>query len=1001
MSRASAAVNAARPLVRRGAATPELGQTVDVEFAVLGPLVVRHDGCDVTLSGRLQRALLGVLLLRADAVMSRDELTDALWGEHPGGRAEANLHVVVHRLRRRLPDSGRLTAESGGYRLRIRPGELDAERFEALLDEGHALLATDPALAVQRIRAAADLWRGEPYSGLDVPALNAEAQRLTERRLGGLTDLYDAELTRGRHAAVVADLVEEVRQHPLHERLHALLMTALYRSGRQGDALAAYQRARDVLVEELGQDPGPELREIERQILAGKPVELAVEQPSLPVPRQLPGAVLGFTGRGDPLATLDSLLTEPLDGRTRSTVATVTGTGGVGKTALALEWAHRVRERFPDGQLYVDLHGFGPEPPRSAGDTLAGFLRALGVDGTSIPAETDERAARFRTLVSGKHLLIVLDNAANAEQVRPLLPGGTTCRVLVTSRDSLVGLIARDGARRILLDRLSQVDALALLEQLVGPRVRAERDASSELVARCDCLPLAVRIAGELMNAHPDRGVAELAAELADQQSALDVLDAGGDEATAVRSVFSWSYQRLGTEAARAFRLLGLHPGYDLDLRAGAALLGADLTDTRSRLRTLLRAHLLDEVAGRYRMHDLLRAYALDRSRLVDDAAEQDAALDRVCDHYATVAPHAVRDDPDWLEAERTNLAMMARRAADTGRSSVPIGLASTLRPYLKQGSHHDEALVIHGAALDAARDQDDVVAEADAHRFLGATHRYLGRLSDAYEHMRLAYHCYRRAGTDSQQMLQLNNLGATCTWLGHYEEALDHLGRAHDLARGLGDAGRFAEAAALTYLGQAHLYLGEPERALAYATEALERDVGPSRRHLGDAATMAGLACERLGRHEEARRHLERAWTIALGEGTILPQTYLSSLATVYWHLGRPEDAYDHAHRCLAIARRRNIRILEPDVRITLGEIYRLDGSYRAALSEFQRALVLARAGNLPYQQAHAELLIGDALDGQGKPDKARRHWQAAQGIWAKVGSADVEWAASRLAAG
>ncbi|PSL04581.1 DNA-binding SARP family transcriptional activator [Haloactinopolyspora alba] len=972
-----------------------------MEFAVLGPLVVRHAGDDIRVSGRLQRTLLGVLLFHADAVVSRDALTDALWGARPGDRAEANLYLGVHRLRRKLPDPGRLTAEPGGYRLRVRPGELDVERFEVLLDEGHALLATDPARAVERIRAAADLWRGEPYTGLDVPALAVEAQRLTERRLGGLTDLYDAELTRGRHSAVVGELVEEVRRHPLHERLHALLMTALYRSGRQGDALAAYRRARHVLVEELGQEPGPELRDVERRILAGEPVEPTGEQPSLPVPRQLPGAVSGFTGRGGPLVTLDRLLRDPLDGRTQLTVATISGTGGVGKTALALEWAHRVRERFPDGQLYVDLHGFGPEPPRPSGDALAGFLRALGVGGASIPAETGERAAQFRTLVSGKQMLIVLDNAADAEHVRPLLPGGATCRVLVTSRDSLVGLVARDGAHRILLDRLSRVDALALLEQLVGPRVRAEPDAASELIDRCDCLPLAVRIAGELMNAHPDRPIAELAAEFADQRSALDVLDAGGDEATAVRTVFSWSYRRLPPDVARAFRLLGLHPGYDLGLRACSALFGADPTATRSRLRALLRAHLLDEVAGRYRMHDLLRAYALDRCRCVDDAAERGAALDRLCDHYAVSAARAVRDDPDWLAGERTNLAMVARHAADTGRSSVPIDMAKSLRSHLKNEGHHDQALVIYGAALDAAQQQDDAVAEADAHRFLGATYRRIGWLSDAYEHMHRAYRCYRRGGTDIQQMLQLDNVGVTCTWLGRYTEALDYLNRSLELARGLGDRGRFWESAALTYLGQARLYLGEPERALVAAAEALNNAVGRDRRLIGDAETMAGFACERLGRHDEARQHLERAWAIGLEEGTNLLLAYLSPLARVYWHLGRPEDAYGHAHRCLAITERTNERTMEPDVRITLGELYRLDGSHGPASTEFRAALASAEAVGLPYQQARAELGIGDALDGLGDRAEARRHWQAAGEIWTGVGSADAEWAASRLAAG
>ncbi|MGC7096220.1 BTAD domain-containing putative transcriptional regulator [Amycolatopsis lurida] len=587
-----------------------------MEFEVLGSMRLRDAGREVLLAGRLRRTLLGLLLANANRVVPADVLTEAMWGDQRDDRVGRNLHTHVHRLRGVLTQPERLRSEPDGYLLTVLPGELDAERFEGLIEDGVRTSVHDPGRGAELIRKGLDIWRGAPFGGLDVPLLHDEARRLGERRLLATEELYTAELAAGRHTAVIGELTDLVTRYPLRERLHGLLMTALYRSGQQAGALAAYRAARAVLVEELGQEPGPELRQLERRILAGEPIGAEVTAPPSVAPAQLPHDVRGFSGREAQLGELDEV--------TPGAITAVVGEGGVGKTALVVRWAHRSRDRFPDGQLYVDLRGYGPEEPLAPGDALAGFLRELGMDSAAIPGELPERAARLRSLVDGRRMLIVLDNARTVEQIRPLLPGGSSCAVVVTSRDALAGLVAREGAHRIRLGRLPHGEAFALLEALVGARVETEADTVSALIDRCARLPLALRIVAESINARPCWDFDDVLTELT--ASALDLLDAGGDPETGLRAVFSWSYQRLSPGARRLFRLFGLHPGRDVDTYALAALAGAGHRATRSLVDALLRAHLAEEVApGRYQLHDLLSAYAKDLVESTDGEDERDA----------------------------------------------------------------------------------------------------------------------------------------------------------------------------------------------------------------------------------------------------------------------------------------------------------------------------------------------------------------------------------------
>ncbi|MBL1067172.1 AfsR/SARP family transcriptional regulator [Streptomyces sp. 7-21] len=577
-----------------------------------------------------------MLLERAGQPVPVDVLTDALWGAQPVPRAGQKLQVHAHRLRRLLGEPERLSFTGGGYRLRVLPGELDAQRFETLVAEAVRATGREPRGTAQSLREALALWQGTPLGDLEVPVLADWAHRLSECRLTALETLYQAELAAGREAEVAGELAGLVRAHPLRERFHGLLMTALYRAGRPADALAAYRAAREVLASELGLEPGPALRGLQRRMLAGAPVGPDGGTPAGACPpAQLPVRVRGFTGREAELAELDRLLLAGGPGA----VAVVAGTAGAGKTALAVHWAHRARARFPDGQLYVDLGGYGPGRPAGPEEALAGLLRGLGVDGAAMPPGRDERAARFRSLVDRRRLLVLLDNARSAEQVRPLLPGGTSCVTLVTSRDALAGLVAREGAHRICLDRLPAGDARALLRALAGERAAAEPAAAGALAERCARLPLALRVAAELVRSRPAGGVAALAAELARAEEALDLLDAGGDPRSAVRSVFWWSYRVLDPAAARVFRLLGLLPGEGADVRAVAALAGSGPRETRRVLGALLRAHLVERTAaGRFRVHGLLRAYA---AELAGAAGEREAALERLRDHDRAAAAGA------------------------------------------------------------------------------------------------------------------------------------------------------------------------------------------------------------------------------------------------------------------------------------------------------------------------------------------------------------------------
>jgi DNA-binding SARP family transcriptional activator len=662
---------------------------VPLRVGVLGPVTVWRDDREIPAGQPRQLAVLGLLAMRANRVVSRGEMVDAVWGDEPPASAEGGIYTYVAGLRRVLePDRPRrdpysprrapaqvLVSAGGGYMLRLDPGCVDSDRFEHSLARVRNLRASgDQASAARALDEALALWRGLPFAGVPGPFASAERQRLSELRTVAAEERADLLLAQDRASEAVPELTTLIAEHPLRERARGLLMIALYRCGRQAESLQVFHDVRDQLADELGIDPSGELACIHQQVLAMDPaldcpVRLPVvlsagpaasvpaagagyagtadlvrsgarAVPGARAPAQVPPETAGFAGRTAELSRLLAMI--PAAGEViraapgEPPVAVVTGTAGIGKTSLAIRFARQVAARFPDGQLYVNLRGFDPSSaPTEPEAALRGFFEALGVPPQRVPATLEAQTGLFRSLVEGKRMLLLLDNARSTEQVRALLPGCPDCMVVITSRSQLTGLVAAEGARPLPLDVLSGAEAKELLVRRMGKdRVAAEPFAAAELIKQSAGLPLALSVTCARAATRPGVPLSSLAAELRDARGRLDVLETG-DETTDLRAVFSWSYEKLSDRAARMFRLLGVHPGPDISAPAAASLAGVSLAAARAALAELARASLLAEnAAGRFGCHELLREYAAERAAADDSEAERATARRRILDHY-------------------------------------------------------------------------------------------------------------------------------------------------------------------------------------------------------------------------------------------------------------------------------------------------------------------------------------------------------------------------------
>jgi DNA-binding SARP family transcriptional activator/tetratricopeptide (TPR) repeat protein len=876
---------------------------MDAEFCLLGPLLVRCGGRVVRVPPGKQRAVLAALLLQANRVVTADELVDVMWGTTPPPTARAGLQNCVKRLRDSLGAArARISTEPGGYMICLREGELDVARFEAKLDEARAAArAASWDAAARQAREALSLWRGQPLADVPSEVLAVrEAGRLAGLGLQALETRIGADLQLGRHAEVSGELRQLAVAHPLREHLHALLMLALYREGRQAEALAAYRQARQMLIEELGTEPGPELQQMHQQILAADPALDPPEQLSSAasagraVPMELPAGVGHFTGRAGELAALTSLL----DGHANGVVviSAIGGTAGVGKTALALHFAHQAAGRFGDGQLYVNLRGFDPSSAPTAPEAaILGFLHALGVPPGRIPASPEAQAGLYRSLLSSKRVLIVADNARDEQQVRPLLPASPGSLVLVTSRSQLGGLAAADGARLLTLDVLTHKEAAAMLVARLGAaRAAADPGAVDRIAGLCACLPLALAVAAARAAARPAFPLSALADELADSVGRLDALDAG-DPRSSVRAVFSWSTRQLSDEAARMFRLLGIHPGPDVSVPAAASLAARAEADARALLRELARAHLITEhVPGRYAFHDLLRAYAAEQSRHADAETDRREATGRILDHYlhtaacaallrnptkepialARLSPGATPERPAdhsqalaWFEAEHQVLLAALTLATESGLDTHAWQLSWAMASYLQTGGHWQEWAATQRTALAAATRLGDTAAQALCGRLLAAACTQLGDYEQARRHYASSLSLYQRLGNRLGEAKILQGLGAVAEHQERYADALRHSQQALLVYQALGDKAN--EAVSLNDIGWHYGLVGDYQQARAFCQKALTLCAETGQHWLeGFVWDSAGYAEHHLGNLAEATACYERALSLHRDSG-------------------------------------------------------------------------------------------------------------------------------------
>ncbi|MFJ9119377.1 AfsR/SARP family transcriptional regulator [Streptomyces sp. NPDC102394] len=919
-----------------------------VRLRLLGPVELAVGDAAVDVGPPQRRTVLAALAVDTGRPVGVDVLVGRVWGTDPPEGARRSLYAHITRIRHacdRAADASReavrLIRRSDGYVLQADRQQVDVHRFRHLVDRARETRVPDSERAAL-LGEALGLWRGEPLSGLDGPWAEQMRQAWRREQVDATIEWARAQARLGASAATIGPLSTLLDDFPLVEPLADTLMRALHDSGRDAEALQCYASMQRRLADELGTDPGTALRETHQAILRGNLPPSAPPQPTVPVPppapgpqrgtvpAQLPVAVRGFTGRHTELAQLDALL-DSARPPAPVVISAVSGTAGVGKTTLAVHWAHRVRESFPDGQLYVNLRGF------DAGGTVMdpweavrGFLDAFAGPAARIPPSPESQAALYRSLLADRRVLIVLDNARDAEQVRPLLPGTPGCLALVTSRNRLTSLAAVEGARLLSVDVLTPEESRSLLaDRLDAPRIAAEPDAVAEIVARCAGLPLALAVLAARAAAEPRIPLAVLADELRESGSRLDALD-GGDSATRVRAVFSWSYAALSPAGRRLFRLLGLHPGPNISAAAAASLAGVPPARIRAPLAELTRTHLLTEhLPRRYASHDLLRAYAAELARTEEGDADRRRAAHRVLDHYLFTALHAQRllgppadlvhpspaqpgvtpEEPAdreaamaWFTAEHPVLLAAVDRADREGFDRHVWQLAAALTPYHQRKVLWSDWAGTHRAGLAAARRAGDEAGEACAHRNIGNAEAALGRPDEARSHLERAASLYQRIGDRLGAAHTHLALGRVCTQRGRAAEGMAYSQRAVRGFRAAGD--RAWQALALNNVGWDHVQMGEYRQAIDHCEQALAL-IGDTGHVSGEAHTWdtLGFAHHHLGEHGEAAACYEKAAALFHQVGDLYYEAdILAHLGDTHYAARNPRDARDAWTRSLAL---------------------------------------------------------------------------------------------------
>ena len=988
-----------------------------MQVRLLGPVELWDGSASVPIGPRA-RAVLAALSLDPGRVRSVDRLIEAVWAERAPTTATAQIQACVSALRRAWraadpaggPVRDVIVTVPPGYVLRT--DQVDLIEFERHLEAARGL---EPAGAAEELRAALSLWRGPALGGL--PGLAAEATRLEERRLTAIEERIDADLALGRAGDLIPEVVSLVAAHPLRERFRGQLIRALHRAGRRSEALDAYQDARDTMVGELGLEPGPDLRRIQQAILADEATPGASDEPG-PVagPSPLPPDIADFTGRVKQVTEIASALTFRPEPYAAVPIVAISGRGGVGKTTLSVHVAHRLRREFPDGRLYVGLHG-SEATPADPVDVLGRLLRRLGVDGAAIPADPDERADLYRARLDGRRVLIVLDNAADERQVRSLLPGSPLCAVIVTSRRRLTGLA---GATRIELDAFEPEQAAELLTRVAGAeRVIAEPEAADRVAALCDRLPLALRIAAARLAARPHWTLDRLARRLADEHRRLDELVHADLE---VRGSLALGHRGLSAGAQRAFRLLGLLEVADFGAWTAAALVDVPMAEGEDLVEELVDARLL-EVAGRdatdqprYRFHDLLRVYARERAMAEEAPDARKAALSRALSAWLALADEAerrlpncyyaplsgdaprrrldqdvtdvlLRDPLAWFDSERSAITVMVGQSRRAGLSTLCWELASASLPFFEFCGDAVEWRYCCDDAMAAARDSGDLRGEAASEINFGAMLYVLSEFGEARRHFERAGALCERIGDPYGRAGALCGVAGTVRINGDPEASRELWAAALRLFGELGD--RRAEAYAVEGIGLCDLDQGRAEPARARFEEML-RLYQLAGNAMGEAHALrrlAGVELE-LGRHGEALRLLEKALPTFRAIGDRLSE------AVVQMRMGEclvRQKRHDEARPLLDLVmttfREVGWRTCEGHVLRLTGEMFLADGDTASAAAQLDESLRIFRELQESLDVAETLRCLGEVHVAKGNEEAALAARDEAREILAELG--------------
>lgn len=1002
-----------------------------MDFRVLGALEVEARGQRLDLGGTRQQTVLAVLLLDANRAVTTSRLMEAIYGDDPPPTSKAQVQICISALRRLFAangEAGLITTRPQGYAIQVEEDRLDSNRFEALLAQArHAREDRSFDAAVKHFRDALALWRGPVLDGIDSRLMQSAAARLTEHRITANEDCIQIELDLGRHHQLVGELNRLVEEHPLRERLREQLMLALYRSGRQAEALQVYRQARQILIDELGIEPNERLQQLEYAILTcdesldlpRQPVQLTAEAPvTVPaVPGMLPTDIADFTGRARQVGDIrQRLLTASSRAGYAVPIIVIVGKAGIGKTTVAVHAAHSVADHFPDGQLFADLHG-GVSRPVGPGQVLERFLRVLGVPGASMPETLEERAEMYRALLADRRMLIVLDDAGGESQVQPLLPGNPASAVIVTSRSRLAGL---PGAIHVDVDLFDSGQALDLLSRIAGAkRVQAEPEAAEALAELCGRLPLALRIAGARLSARPHWSIGQLVDRLTDETRRLDELKHGE---MGIRASISLTYDAVSEEARRLFRRLAILDSHLFSAWTGAALLDVPLMDAQDLLDDLADAQLIETtgvgrgIHTRYRFHDLIRVFARERLVMEEPTAERSAALARVLGALLLLSDAARRqeygadilldnDAPawplpphlveqiisaplSWFERERLFLVSGIRQAAQAGFTALCWGLAMNAVPFFESRVYLDDWRETNEIALEATRQAGDRRGQAAIMYAMGSLCITEQRFVDAQRNFETAVELFREVGETRGMAVAVRNIGFLDRMAGRFEDAAKRYEQALQIFRATGE--QVAAAYALQNLAQLRLEFDDPDGAMPLLAEALALSkAGGSRRVSAQVLHRMGHTHLQIGDVEPAEEAFAEALTVVRDIGDPIGEAYaLHGLGVARLRRGDVAEADSALRQALVVAGTSHYQLAEARVLVGLGELGIAEGDPGQAVTHLQQAAALFRRMQAPLEEARTLVMLGDALQALDEDAAADAALQRALALAARIDS-------------